>query len=219
MQSQKPVRTKLYLERSWELYKKAPILLGVYTFIFVLIAIGVAFVPYGTGSILSSFVSAVGSAGVLRIFEDLHTQGKANWQDSLRFKGRVKDIFLEELLSSLLIGIGVIFFVVPGAYLSVAYFFSRPIVALRGENFWVAMEESRARIRGRWMPFAWLVTLICVIDLAALLPIAVGVLLGSVGSVSGIAGIAVGGAALLLTMPLTLGMSYFAWTDENGALP
>jgi hypothetical protein len=66
------------------------------------------------------------------------------------FTGKFLPLFLGGLVSSLLSSIGLLFCLVPGIYLAVAWLFLYPIVMDRNIGFWEAMEVSRKVLTKHW---------------------------------------------------------------------
>ncbi|MFR0691418.1 hypothetical protein ACLUTX_18630 [Enterobacterales bacterium AE_CKDN230030158-1A_HGKHYDSX7] len=64
--------------------------------------------------------------------------------------GRTFQVVVCVLLSSLLICLGYLLFVLPGIYLSIAYLLAVPLVVERGLSPWAAMEASRRAITQHW---------------------------------------------------------------------
>jgi len=76
------------------------------------------------------------------------------------FKLCFVQLMLAGALSKLLMQIGFMFFLLPGVYLMVAWFFALPLVADRRLEFWSAMELSRKVVTRVWFEFALLLLLV-----------------------------------------------------------
>ncbi len=76
------------------------------------------------------------------------------------FKHGFAQLMLAGALSKLLAQLGCLFFLLPGIYLMVAWFFALPLVADRRLEFWSAMELSRKIVTRVWLEFAWLLLLV-----------------------------------------------------------
>ncbi len=85
-------------------------------------------------------------------------------------------VLLTSLVSSLLIFIGLILFLIPGIYLAVAYMFSQALVIDKHMDFWSAMETSRRVISKKWFSFLGLGLLLFLLILVGLLALGVGAL-------------------------------------------
>jgi hypothetical protein len=66
------------------------------------------------------------------------------------FSQNFTQLLLAGIVSQLLISIGMIFCVVPGIYLAVAWRFSLPLVMDKGIEFWPALETSRRVLTRYW---------------------------------------------------------------------
>jgi uncharacterized membrane protein len=66
------------------------------------------------------------------------------------FSQNFTQLMLLGIVSQLLISIGMVFCVIPGIYLSVAWRFSVPLAMDKGLEFWPAMEVSRQVINRYW---------------------------------------------------------------------
>jgi len=66
------------------------------------------------------------------------------------FKSSLGQLVLAGFISSLLAGLGALFCVLPGIFLSIAWVFCVPLVADRRMEFWSAMESSRKVVTRCW---------------------------------------------------------------------
>jgi hypothetical protein len=66
------------------------------------------------------------------------------------FRERLVQLVLLSVVSSVLIGIGIVFCILPGIYLAVSYMFASILVIDQKMNFWEAMETSRKAVTSRW---------------------------------------------------------------------
>lgn len=104
-------------------------------------------------------------------------------------------LFLLSLMVSVMIGIGMVLLIIPGVYLMVGYFFASPLVVDRRLDFWPAMELSRLTVNPLWFSLFAFVLLLTVINLA---------------------GLALFGLGLLVTIPVTIGALTAAYADLFG---
>ncbi|HXJ72223.1 MAG TPA: DUF4339 domain-containing protein [Candidatus Dormibacteraeota bacterium] len=84
-------------------------------------------------------------------------------------------LFLGGLVSTLLIGVGCLFCVIPGIYLVVAWWMVYPILMEKELGFWDAMEVSRKVMTKHWWGMFLLLLLNALINLGGLLLCGVGV--------------------------------------------
>lgn len=104
-------------------------------------------------------------------------------------------LFLASLVSGLLIGVGLMFCILPGIYLLVAWKFAMPLVIERRLGFWEAMEVSRKVVsRNWWSMFGF------------------GVVCGLIN----FGGALLCGIGLFVTWPLTLLAAAFLYEDIFG---
>jgi hypothetical protein len=104
-------------------------------------------------------------------------------------------LFLLSLVISVLISLGLILLIIPGVYLMVGYFFASPLVVDRRLDFWPAMELSRRTVNPLWFGCFAFMLLLTVINLA---------------------GMALLGLGLLVTIPLTFCALTAAYADIFG---
>ena len=105
-------------------------------------------------------------------------------------------LFLCSLVAGLLISGGLIFCLLPGIYLAVAWQFALPLIIDKRLDFWPAMELSRKIITRHWWSFFGLALLSTAINL-------VGTLLCGVGA--------------FVTAPVTMLALMYAYEDIIGA--
>src|SRR5882672_11523375 len=103
---------------------------------------------------------------------------------------------LAGLVAGLLVGVGLVFCILPGIYLAVAWKFTLPLVMDRHLQFWDAMEVSRKVVTKQWWGLFGLILVSALLNMA-------GVLLCCVG--------------LFVTMPVTLFAILYAYHDIFGS--
>ena len=91
------------------------------------------------------------------------------------FSNRFLHLFLAYFVSFALIALGFICLILPGIFLSVAWFFAIPLVIDKGLDFWSAMEVSRKVVCKHWWKFLWLVVLLLLLRLAGLMVFFIGI--------------------------------------------
>lgn len=84
-------------------------------------------------------------------------------------------LFLGSLVSSLLIGVGFFFCVLPGIYLAIAWKFTLPLIADKRIDFWPAMELSRRVISKHWWSFLGFAIVMVLVNFVGVLACFVGV--------------------------------------------
>lgn len=107
--------------------------------------------------------------------------------ETLRDKPRIESLFegfrscwvqsvLGSLVSTLLIGVGLLLLILPGIYLAICYAFTLPLIIDRKMNFWEAMELSRKTVHAQWFAALALVLISGVVMIAGLVLCCVGAL-------------------------------------------
>ena len=72
------------------------------------------------------------------------------FQDVFGYYGMTWTLALAALLIYVMTVAGLLFFILPGIYLSVAYIFTLPLIADKGMGVWDAMELSRKTVTQHW---------------------------------------------------------------------
>ena len=78
------------------------------------------------------------------------------------------------LLTTVMISVGLLLFILPGIYLSLAYAFSLLLVILEGLGPWQAMEESRRIITAHFMDYLVFAVLALIVNVVAAIPFGLG---------------------------------------------
>src|SRR5207302_8724847 len=82
---------------------------------------------------------------------------------------RFGQAFVATLVCSILIGLGTLFFIVPGIILALMWMFTIPVIAETDQDFWTAMQTSAALTQGyRWNLFCLFLACIPVLLLGLL---------------------------------------------------
>jgi len=85
-------------------------------------------------------------------------------------------LFLTMLLMYVMIFIGFLLLVLPGIYLSVAYYMAIPLVAEKGMSPWQALETSRKAITHRWFSVFGLFIVLMIIITVSTIPLGIGLI-------------------------------------------
>jgi hypothetical protein len=86
-------------------------------------------------------------------------------------------LMLGGLVSSLLTGVGLLFLILPGIYLAVAWAFTTLLIIDKKMDFWTAMEVSRRVITAQWWRMFGLIVLAAIIGMLGALLLFVGIFL------------------------------------------
>ena len=90
--------------------------------------------------------------------------------------GKMGKLFVTLILVYIMMIIGFILLVIPGIYLSIAYFMAMPLVVEKGLSPWQAMEVSRKAISKRWFSFFFLGMLLSLILVVSMIPLGIGMI-------------------------------------------
>lgn len=181
--------------RAWELYKNNfwP-LIGANT-IALLIYFGLhSIATIGNVAALVLFGPIFG--GLAWFYIKLIREGRADLNEMFSgFGSAFVALMLAGMVTTLLVGFGLVLCIIPGIYLMVAWMFTLPLVIERRMDFWPAMEVSRRVVHDNWFPLFGLFVL--------------QVLLLFIGSLAF-------GIGLFFVAPIVAGMSVYAYEDIFG---
>lgn len=175
------VKIGQYFGRGWEIFKQYAL-----PFIGFMLVVGVigavaSKLPYPLGlnedrqgGIVNALLSPALGAGFYIVAFKIAKGRTASFSDFFQGFNRYLPIFLVSLVSSLLIGVGTVFLILPGVYLAVAYLFALPFVLDKHLDFWPAMETSRKLITKQWFGFFGLIILIVLLNIAGALALGIG---------------------------------------------
>ena len=142
------------------------------------------------------FLVGVCQGGLYLLFLKLIRRQKGEFGDAFAgFSDAFLPLFLVGLVSALLAGLGFIFCILPGIYLTVVWIFAIPLVADKKMEFWPAMELSRKVVNDNGWPIFWLLLL--------------NVLVGLLGACACFVGI-------FVAIPVTIGAIAYAYEDIFG---
>ena len=85
-------------------------------------------------------------------------------------------LLLTMILVYLMVIIGFVLLIIPGIYLSFAYFMAMPLVVEKGLSPWQAMEISRKAITKRWFSFFFLALALSFIIIISAIPLGLGMI-------------------------------------------
>jgi hypothetical protein len=91
------------------------------------------------------------------------------------FSANFLQLLLSFLVSSVLIGVGMIFCFLPGIYLAIAWQLSLPLTADKGIGFWDAMEVSRKVLTRNWWGMFALAIVCALINICGVICCGIGV--------------------------------------------
>lgn len=175
------VKIGQYFGRGWEIFKQY-----AWPFIGFMLLVGVigaiaSRLPYPLGvnedkqgGIVNALLSPAFGAGFYIVAFKIAKGRTPSFSDFFQGFSRYLPIFLVSLVSSLLIGLGMVLLIIPGLYLAVAYLFALPLVLDKRLDFWPAMETSRKLITKQWFGFFGLILLVALLNVAGALALGIG---------------------------------------------
>lgn len=182
-------------KRGWEMFKTNPGLFIAFALIY--------FIILGAGEVLLGDYSSIISilVGVPLGFGFYLVANQISRSESIEFKDFFEGfkffvpLVLVSLLAGLLSIVGLVFLILPGIYLGVAYTFATLFSVYAGTEVWESLELSRKLITKVWWKFFGFILLLILINLAGLLALGLG---------------------LLVTIPLTYLSAYAAFEEMTG---
>ncbi|MBD1852807.1 hypothetical protein H6F87_22885 [Cyanobacteria bacterium FACHB-502] len=184
----------------WNTFKKNPVEFAGFTLVFFLINVASAKVSQFVTleGFINLFISAPLNAGFLIVAFKLLKNRATTFGDFFRGFNNYLPLLLVSLVSSVVIGIGLLLLLVPGIYLAAAYIFALPLVLEKKMNFWVGMEFSRKLISKNWFSFLGFAFALVLLNLAGVLLL---------------------GGGLLVTIPISACAIAAAYADIVGLTP
>jgi hypothetical protein len=163
--------------RSWTLIRDHFWLLVGTTTLMVLLFFGIGSVPV-LGCVAGLLLSFVLWGGVGLVFLKLSRGESADVGTAFAgFSVALVPLMLAGLISEVLTSVGLLFCILPGIYLLVAWWMFTPLLILdKGLDFWQAMECSRRVVSRHWWTCFGLLLLSALVSLAGLLACGVGAL-------------------------------------------
>ncbi|MGG6296216.1 hypothetical protein ACQ4M4_17645 [Leptolyngbya sp. AN02str] len=168
-----------YLRRGWEILKQnLGIYIGITLLLFVFFA-ALNLLPErlrGLSSLASIVITGPIYGGLYLVAFKTIKQRASSFSDFFRGFNNFLPLFLVNLLTGILIGIGFALLIIPGLYLAVSYLFAIPFVVDRRFDFWEAMETSRKLISKRWFGFFGFLIVLFLINMVGALLVGIGML-------------------------------------------
>ncbi len=170
------------------------IFIGFFSIVFALfIVIGYLFNDYS--GLLTSIVRPIFIAGTILVANDILLNKKPGFSrffDGFEF---FLPLILLNIITGVLIVVGLFFIIVPGIYLAIGYSMANMFIIFFGYDVWVAMELSRKIIHKNWWNFFGFFIVLTLINIAGIFAFGVGI---------------------LFTAPLTTCITYSAFEDIVG---
>jgi uncharacterized membrane protein len=90
--------------------------------------------------------------------------------------GKAVPLLLTALLMYVMLIIGFLLLILPGIYLSIAYYLAMPLVVEKNLGPWQALEASRKAITKRWFAVFGFMLLFVLINIVAVIPLGIGLI-------------------------------------------
>jgi hypothetical protein len=162
------VAIKIYLRNAWTLFRVVLVVVAPVEIVSALIQASAATNDGDTGTVsshdLALYLSAIGAATILGLLANTVATGASfkavadaylgeqpTWRSSLRFAfARLHSILWITLLGGIATVVGLVFCIVPGVYLWIAFAVAVPVLLTEGVKGTSALGRSRALVGGRW---------------------------------------------------------------------
>ncbi len=158
-----------WMHEGWEVFRKDAGTCIAFAVLGCIALILVNFIPFA-----GVFVSAPFVAGFIIIslmsFQNQRPEFKNYFWGFRHFL----PLLLFTIVSSVFITIGVVAFVVPGIYLSVAYLFAPSLIIEKNLDFWPSMEISRKKVNKQFFGLLCFFFLLLLINLLGCIPMGLG---------------------------------------------
>lgn len=145
------------------IFQKEAMLFVVFTLIVFIINAVLIFIPV-IGAIGSIAVQPALTAGYFLVADKIRREESIRFEDFFDgFKGpQFGQLILLSLISGILIGVGIVFCIIPGIWLAISYIIAMPILIFLRLEFWDAMEASRKIIAKNFWAFLGIIILISI---------------------------------------------------------
>lgn len=162
-----------YLSEGWNLFRKAPLLLALYTLIFLCVITLLNFIPL-IGAIVSAIVIPILIGGFYVGIKKLDDANSVEIGDFFESSENWLQLFVFGVVSGLLVSLGYLLLVLPGIWFSVAILFGYPLVVFAKIEFWDSIKISANIINKKWFNFFGLVIVLILINIVGTIPVGLG---------------------------------------------
>lgn len=162
-----------YLSEGWNLFRKAPLQLALYTLIFLGVITLLNFIPL-IGAIVSAIVVPILIGGFYVGIKKLDDANSVEIGDFFESSENWLQLFVFGVVSGLLVSLGYLLLVLPGIWFSVAILFGYPLVVFAKIEFWDSIKISAKIINKKWFNFFGLVIVLILINIVGTIPVGLG---------------------------------------------
>lgn len=131
---------------------------------------------YQIGGLVPNLLGALLVPGFYIVAFQIARNRPTAFGDFFRGFNRALPILLLSIVSTVLIIAGLVFFLIPGIYLSIAYMLSLPLLLDKNLDFWPAMETSRKIVNKKWFSFFGFSIVLTLINILGTIPLGLGLL-------------------------------------------
>lgn len=186
-----------YLSQGWDLFRKAPMQLILYTLIVLGISVLIGLIPI-VGTIGGVVIGPALMAGYYVGIKKLDDTDAVEIGDFFKAFDYLLQLFLYGLVSGLLISLAFVLLVLPGIWLGIALTFGSALIVFAKFEFWDAIKSSVKIVNKKWFSFFGLIIVLGLINLVGALFLGLG---------------------LFITIPFTYGVIYACYKDIVGFGP
>jgi uncharacterized membrane protein len=171
------IRIGKNLQEAWNLFLKAPEIFITIALLQFALSIVLNYVP-GLGFLASLLLIAAVVPAYILVADEVSRTGRGSLKG---LKNQLLEVLPQMVVMLFIkltfIGVGIIFFVIPGIYLAVIYLFADFFCVLEKKTFWEALEASRALVKGNWFPVFGLACVFFLVLFTGFLFLGVGVVI------------------------------------------
>lgn len=183
-----------YLSEGWDLFRKEPGQLILYTLIVFAISLGLGLIPI-VGSIGSIIIGPALNGGFFLGLRKIDRGEKAEIGDFFKSFDYLVPLLLFGLVSGALILLGVVLLIIPGIWLGVGVALCYPLILFAKLEFWDSIVLGVKLVSKKWFSFFGLLIVVGLINILGVICLGVG---------------------LLITVPFSMGVTYAAYKDIVG---
>lgn len=187
-------RFEQYFSQGWEIFRKSPVQLILYTLVLVGVSFILNLVPK-VGEIASIFISPVLIAGFYVGLKKLDQTNTVEIGDFFKVFDNWMQLVLFSIISSLLVALGIVLLIIPGIWLAIGLTFGIPLILFASCEFWDAIKNSVKIVTKKWFHFFGLAFVLALINMAGALVFGIG---------------------LFITIPFTFATLYSVYKDIVG---
>lgn len=169
------INISAYLREAWEHFKENASIFVIAAIIILVTSAILSSIPR-IGGLLNTLVGIPLTGGLFYMALRASIGIKPEIGEILKGFEYFVQLILYSIVSSVLIILGLVIFIVPGIYLAVSYGFTYLLIIDRNMGFWDAMETSRKAITKKWFSFFSLFLVLAIIVIVSSIPLGLGLL-------------------------------------------